>query len=157
MQARDGGAGAGRVRIRLFGPDGELKDARYLRNLLTNAGLAWQAGRWAANASIPNPVSHIAVGADNTAPAAAQSALGSELARQALDAAPVVKTTYVANDTWTFKATLGPGTGTGALVEAGLFNAAAAGTMVARLTFAVVNKGAGDTMTIEWDLYQTRL
>ena len=42
------------------------------------------------------------------------------------------------------------GEGTGALTEAGVFNAASSGTMLCRTEFAVVNKGAADSMTITW-------
>jgi hypothetical protein len=42
------------------------------------------------------------------------------------------------------------GTGTGAIVEAGLFNASSGGDMLCRTTFAVVNKGANDSITITW-------
>lgn len=154
---REAGAAQGRVRIWLYGPDGGLKDYAEGPNLLTNAGLTWQAGRWAADASIPDPISHIAVGDDDDpAPAVGQAALNNELNRQALDAAPTVKTTNVANDTWTYKATFGPGEGTGAIVEYGLFTAAVGGVMVARTIKPVKNKDASDTLVVEWDLIQTR-
>ena len=42
------------------------------------------------------------------------------------------------------------GEGTGALTEAGIFNASSSGTMLCRTEFSVVNKGASDSMTITW-------
>ena len=39
---------------------------------------------------------------------------------------------------------------TGAITEAGLFNASSSGTMLCRTVFSVVNKGASDAMTITW-------
>ena len=42
------------------------------------------------------------------------------------------------------------GDGTGAITEAGIFDAASAGDMLARTVFSVVNKGADDSMTITW-------
>ena len=44
----------------------------------------------------------------------------------------------------------GAGVGTGALTEAGIFNASSGGTMLCRTEFDVVNKGSADTMTITW-------
>jgi hypothetical protein len=52
----------------------------------------------------------------------------------------------------TYVATFSAGTGTGAVVEAGIFNAASAGTMLCRTVFAVVNKGVDDAMTITWQI-----
>jgi hypothetical protein len=42
------------------------------------------------------------------------------------------------------------GTGTGAVTEAGIFNAGVAGTMLCHTTFPVVNKEAGDSIAITW-------
>lgn len=44
------------------------------------------------------------------------------------------------------------GDGTGAITEAGVFDAAAAGNMWMYTSFAVVNKGASDTFQITWTL-----
>jgi len=44
------------------------------------------------------------------------------------------------------------GTGTGAIVEAGVFNAASSGTMLCRTIFSVVNKGSDDTLKITWTI-----
>lgn len=49
-----------------------------------------------------------------------------------------------------YVATFGPGVGTAAITEAGIFNAASAGTMLARTAFPVINKGALDTLTLTW-------
>lgn len=64
-------------------------------------------------------------------------------------------------NTITYACTFAPGTGTGAIVEAGIFNDSSpshtetvsglvGGVMLCRTTFAVVNKGADDTMSITW-------
>jgi hypothetical protein len=44
------------------------------------------------------------------------------------------------------------GDGTGAVTEAGLFNAATGGDMLCRTVFSVVNKAADDTMAITWTI-----
>ena len=46
--------------------------------------------------------------------------------------------------------TFSPGEAMGAITESGVFNAAAAGTMLCRQTFVVVNKDANDTLEITW-------
>jgi len=47
-----------------------------------------------------------------------------------------------------YVADFAPGVGTGALTEVGVFNAAAAGDLLSRITFPVKNKGAGDSLQI---------
>lgn len=137
----------GRVTIELFGPDGELKDKREINNMVVTAGLSWIAAR--CNATPPNLMSHMAVGTDNTAASAGQTALLTEVGRVALTS---TTTTTVTNS---YVASFPAGTGTGALVEAGIFNATPAGTMLCRTVFPVVNKGANDGMTITWDVTAT--
>jgi hypothetical protein len=91
-------------------------------------------------------MSHMAIGTGTVAAAAGDTALGSEAARNTLTS------TTVTNNVVTYVATFGAGSGTGAITEAGLFNAVGAGTMFCRTTFAVVNKGASDSMTITWSV-----
>jgi hypothetical protein len=49
-----------------------------------------------------------------------------------------------------YSASFGAGVGTGALTEAGIFNASSAGTLLCRTVFSVINKAANDTMSITW-------
>ena len=89
-------------------------------------------------------MSHMAIGTTNTAAAVGDTALAAEAARVAL-------TSGVASaNAVTYTATFPAGTGTGAIVEAGLLNAASGGTLLARTVFSVINKGASDAMTITW-------
>jgi hypothetical protein len=94
-------------------------------------------------------MSHMAVGSGSVAAAAGNTALGSELGRVTLTSTTIV-TTSVTNDAVQYVATFNAGTGTGAVTEAGILNAASAGTMLCRTVFAVINKGALDTLTITW-------
>ena len=54
----------------------------------------------------------------------------------------------------TYSSTFAPGNGTGAITEAGIFNAltgtAPAVDMLCRTTFSTINKGANDTLSISW-------
>jgi hypothetical protein len=139
----------GTLEIVVTGADGTIKDSRLLKNLVVSTGKALFASRLIGTASAV--ASHIGVGTDSTAAAVTQTALTAELVRAALTSTTNVTTT-VTNDAVQYVATLGAGVGTGALVEAGIFNAASAGTMLSRVVFAVVNKGAADTMTITWKI-----
>ena len=91
-------------------------------------------------------MSHMGIGTSSTAAVAGDTALGAEAARVALTS------TTVTNNVVAYVASFPAGTGTGAITEAGLFNANTAGTMFCRTTFAVVNKGASDSMTITWSV-----
>jgi hypothetical protein len=133
----------GKLNIQLFDKSGALKDSRDVENLVVAVGKEFIAARMVGT---PTEMSHMAVGADNTAAAAGNTALGSELARVALTS------DTVAGAVVTYVATFGPGVGTGAIVEAGIFNAASSGTMLCRTVFSVVNKGADDAMTITWQI-----
>jgi len=134
----------GEVFVELRGPDGEVKDVRRTPNLVVDAGevhIADQLSTTPGGAAM----SHMAVGTGATAPAFGNTALGAEVDRNALtsrtDSGNVV--TYVG--TWA----AGDATNS-ALTEAGIFNAGAAGTMLARATFTAIDKQAGDTLTITW-------
>lgn len=111
-------------------------------NLVVTTGKEYVASRM--KDATKTAMSHMAVGSGSTSPAAGDTTLGTELDRQAL------ASTTVSSNEITYVATFGAGDGTGAISEAGLFNAASAGDMLCRTTFGVVNKGASDSMTITW-------
>lgn len=134
----------GDVDVVLTGSDGQIKDTREIKNLVVTSGLAFIASRMRdASASV---MSHMAIGSGTAAAALANSGLGTELGRASL-----TSTTVNANQI-VFIATFAAGTGTGAVTEAGVFNAGAAGTMLCRTVFPVVNKDADDTLSITWTI-----
>lgn len=134
----------GNVDVVLTGADGQVKDQREIKNLVVTNGLGFIASRMRdASASV---MSHMAVGAGTTAAALGNTGLVSELGRVALTSTVVNANQIV------FTATFPAGTGTGAVTEAGIFNAGAAGTMLCRTVFSVVNKDAGDTLSITWSV-----
>lgn len=134
----------GNVDVVLTGADGQVKDTREIKNLVVTNGLGFIASRMRdATASV---MSHMAVGSGTAAAALANAALGTELGRVALTS------TTVTGNQITFIATFPAGQGTGALTEAGIFNAGTAGTMLCRTLFSVVNKDAGDTLSITWTI-----
>lgn len=137
----------GQLGIVLTGPDGIVKNEIVVPNLVVDAGLAYIASRM--KDATATAMSHMAVGTSSTAAADAQTALVTESARVALTSTTLV-TTAVSNDSVQYVASFPAGTGTGALTEAGIFNAASSGTMLCRTVFSVINKGALDSLTITW-------
>jgi hypothetical protein len=138
----------GRVGIVLKDKEGQVKETREIDNLVVNAGLAFITSRMAGTASAV--MSHMALGSSTTAAAAGQTDLLSILgSREALDS-----TTDSAN-VITYVASFEAGDATGAVTEAGIFNASTAGTMLCRTVFDVVNKQADDTMTVTWAITLT--
>lgn len=136
----------GIVSLVLRDEHGNIKEQQE-QNLVVSAGLAYIASRMKdATASV---MSHMAVGTGTTAAAAGQTALVTESARVALTSTTIV-TTNVTGDAVQYVATFSPGTATAAITEAAILNAASAGTMLARVAFSVINKGALDTLTITW-------
>lgn len=136
----------GELNIVVTGPDGQIKQNTTVPNLVVTVGKNFIASRMTGTASAV--MSHMAIGSGSTAPDVANTALGSELGRVALTTAGGVATNNVVQFVGSFPA----GTGTGAVYEAGIFNAASAGTMLCRTTFAVVNKGADDSIAITWNV-----
>jgi len=135
----------GRVGIVLKDKDGNIKETRDIDNLVVDAGLDYIASRM--KDATATAMSHMALGSDSTAAAAGNTDLGSILgSREALDS------TTVTDNTVQYVASFEAGDATGAVVEAGIFNAASAGTMLCRTVFAVVNKQADDTMTVTWTI-----
>jgi len=139
---------SGRVHILMKGPDGKIKYNEWYNNLVVTSGKNHIADQMADQGEAA--MSHMAVGTGTTAPVAGDTALQTELDRNALTSitqgsgADAHKVTYVAD--WA------AGDGTGAITEAGIFNSAAAGTMLCRTVFPVKNKGAADTLTMTWVL-----
>jgi mannitol-specific phosphotransferase system IIBC component len=112
-------------------------------NLVVTAGKNWVADRMN---NVNTVMTHMAVGTGSTAAAAGDTALGTQLDRNTLSS------TTVTDNAIEYACTWAAGDGTGALTEAGIFDAASGGDMLARTVFSVVNKGASDSMTITWTI-----
>ena len=113
-------------------------------NLVVTAGKNFVASRMKDTTKAA--MTHMAIGTNNTTAAVGQTALSAEVTRGALTS------TTVSTNTIAYVETFAVGTGTGAIVEAGVFNASSGGTMLCRTVFAVVNKGSADAMTITWTI-----
>jgi len=131
----------GQVSIVITDKDGQIKDQREIKNLVVTTGKEFIAARMVGT---PTAMSHMALGSNNTAADAGDTALGTELGRVSLASAAASGAVV------TYTASFPAGTATGAVVEAGVFNAGSSGTMLCRTVFAVVNKGADDAMSVTW-------
>ena len=136
---------SGKVRLVLKDKNGKVKESREIKNLLVSSGLEFICSRMAGTSA--SVMSHMALGSGTTSPAAGQTDLVSILgSREALDS------TTASSNTITYVSSFEAGEGTGAVTEAGIFNAASGGTMLCRTTFSVVNKEADDTMSVTWTI-----
>lgn len=138
----------GDLNIVLRDIDGNIKQEIKTNNLVVAVGKNLIASRFSSNS--PAVPSHMAVGTNAASPIAGNTALGAEISasRVALAATGGV----VVGNMITYVANFGTGVGTGAITEAGIFNASTVGVMSCRTTFAAVNKDVSDTLEISWNV-----
>ncbi len=131
----------GSLTLVLAKPSGEV-EVVHKDNIIVNGGFDFVADANRNSGSRPGVMGWIAVGTGTTAAASTQTALVTEIKRNASTYAHTAGTKV-----FTFTASYAAGDATGALTEAGVFNAASAGTMFDRVVFPVVNKGVDDSLT----------
>lgn len=137
----------GDVALVLRDKHGNVKDERNIKNLIVNTGLNFICDRMKNDETA---MTHMALGSGSTAAAAGDTTLGSQLgSREALDS------DTVSANTITYTSSFEAGDATGSVTEAGIFNAASGGTMLCRTVFAVVNKGADDSLSVTWTITLT--
>lgn len=136
----------GHFKVRLFDENGFLREVREVKNTVVTAGKNFLAAWLIAATQSTSFMSYQGLGTGTTAAQASDVDLETPLATRVQGA--LTSTTNV----WKNEATFGAGVNTGAVTEAGLFSLAAAGTMLARQVFPVVNKQAGDTLVITWEI-----
>jgi len=110
------------------------------QDLVVTAGKAAVAGLILTDVSV-NDFDYLAIGTGTTGPVAGNTTLETETHRVA--GTGTRQTTTVTNDTAQLVATFSGFAGTEAVTEIGMFNAAAAGDLLMRQTFAVLN--------VDWD------
>ncbi len=132
----------GDLKIVLTDENGQIKHEQEIKNLVVTTGKNFIASRM--KDTTDTAMSHMAIGSGTTAAAVGDTALETQLGRVSL-----TSTTVTTNNV-AYVATFPAGTGTGAVTEAGLFNASSGGTMLCRTVFSVINKGAADTLGITW-------
>jgi hypothetical protein len=133
----------GELTIDRFDVNGQLIEKRKIPNMIVSTGKNLMISRLLGTTD--GVMTHMAVGTGTTSPTISDTALQTALsARIALTSATQVTNTV------TYVGTFDAGVSTGAITEAGIFNALTSGTMLCRTTFPVVNKAAGDSIVITW-------
>ncbi|TDA41335.1 MAG: hypothetical protein DSO07_05130 [Thermoproteota archaeon] len=137
---------------------GTFQDYYWLRNIITNAGIA-SIIRLIFSGLTDTKFGYLAIGSGTTTESATDTALVQEIKRKA--ATITQTTTSISGDTAQVSATFSSSdglTGTANVCEAGIFNASTGGTMLARKTFTCVslNWDAGDSITINYYVQMSR-
>ena len=133
----------GTLKVTLSDNNGKVKEEHHFKNLIVDTGESFVIN--ALIASSTQPFAYIAIGSGTTPPLGTQTDLQTELARTTF--------TYVTTTaSLTMTAIFAPGVGTGTITEAGIFNAASAGTMLSRTTFLAINKASTDQLTVVWTI-----
>ena len=139
---------SGQLNIVLKDKAGNVKDEREVKNLVVNKGLEYIASR--KKDASKSVMSHMGLGSGTTAAAASQTDLVTLLgSREALDSTTISGSN---NEKVVYVSAFEAGDATGAVTEAGIFNAASGGDMLCRTVFSVVNKAADDTMSVTWTI-----
>ena len=136
----------GKVTVRVFDAKTmDLLQSLSIENLVVNAGLQETLDLlFGLGGTV---FGYLAVGSDNTAPAAGQTTLGNEIVRSDFDECSRSGQVVTAS-TW-----FGASEGNGTWRESGLFNAASAGKMLARALFdPVITKDATKVVQVEWSI-----
>jgi len=164
----------GSVDIKLFSPTGELKETRFIPNLVVQHGKNYIATRMlgtttqtalSTTSTLTSCMTHMAIGTGTTTAAVGdiilqqEVPLGNDIVSSAR--APLNSTTQTTGVV-TYIATFGTNnpqrtitSNTTAITEAAIFNSsqsAIGGTMLCRTTFNPVNKGNDDTLQITWTI-----
>ena len=165
----------GSVDLKLIGPNGEVKDSRYIPNLVVQSGKTYIAARMLGpggavailnSSTVTSCMGYMAIGTSTTAAATTDTSLLTEVAFggdiAAYSRAQLTTSSY-STGIVTYVATFAVNnpqrtntSNTTAITEAGIFNSSntqvSGGTMLCRTTFNAVNKGNDDTLQITWTI-----
>lgn len=134
----------GNVSITKYNAEGNVVEKAYIPNLVVSIGKSYIASRIIG--ATPSVMTHIALGSNSTIAVPGDTTLGTELGRVVITSATSL------DNIITYTATFPAGVATGGIQEAGLLNSSSAGTMLARTTFPIVNKGALDVIAVQWNI-----
>jgi len=136
----------GHIEFILTDENGNVKEKKELKNLVVTAGKTYLA-TWLTQATQSDYfMRYVGLGTGTNAPAVGDTTLQTPLASR------VAGTLTPSSNIWQNVASFGPGVNTGAITEAGIFSASSGGTMLARQVFSVINKAAGDTLQVTWQI-----
>ncbi len=134
----------GRYFATLYGPDGNVKDKVVTDNVVTTVGKEFLASFLysASVAAATNTAKYAVIGTDSTGEAVGNTALGTEIARH------TGTVSYVSGAIYQVTATFAAGSGTGDVVEYGIYTSNTGGTLLSRATKSAIAKGASDSLTV---------
>jgi len=133
--------------------NGKIIEERTINNTVVNVGFAQVAGLLLTDVG-GTAFDFIAIGTGTTAATVTDTALETEIASgggERADAAGSRITTSVTNDTAQLLATF-DFTGSFAVTESGVLNAASAGIMLSRQVFGAINVVSGDSIQVTWKI-----
>ena len=131
--------------MRLWGPDGTLKTAQDVPNLITTTGKNMLAG-WFTGGAAGGFAINLAIGTGSTTPVVANTTLTTETGtRVSAGRAITANTAYYSG---LFTANNPPGAE--GIQEYGNFSLAAAGYIFAHSTAAVISKATADTLEVQY-------
>jgi hypothetical protein len=137
----------GNLKLVLTDEHGNVKQEEEVKNLVVTVGKNFIASSMTkTTTNSPAAMTHMEVGTGTTAAAVGDTTLQTAVASSRV----TLTSSTVTTNNVAYVATFPAGTGTGALTEAGIFNASSSGTMLCRTVFSVINKGAADTLGITW-------
>lgn len=137
--------------LQIPGITGSYGLSRNIRNLITSAGKAGVASRINGSGAEAAFV-YIAVGTGTTAANVADTTLETEIADSGLSRVSSTAsrvTTTVTNDTAQLTTTFTV-SGTKAVTESGVLNAASSGVLLCRQVFSAINVVSGDSLSVTW-------
>lgn len=137
----------GHINFKLFDAQGNLKEERDIKNVVVTVGKSYLATWLAAASQADFFMKYVGLGTGTTPANSADTDLETPLPTRAtaIISAP-------GGAVWQSVSTFAAGVNTGAITEAGIFSASSGGTMLAHQVFSVVNKGAGDSLEVTWQI-----
>jgi hypothetical protein len=134
----------GELKLTLTNEKGDVTKEVIIPNTVVTVGKNFIASRM--KDATATAMSHMELGTGTTGAVVANTTLETVIASSRTS----LTSTTVTTNSVAYVVTFGAGVGTGAVTEAGIFNASSAGTMLCRTTFSVINKAAADTLGITW-------
>lgn len=136
----------GYIKFDLFDSKGNLKQHEEVKNVVVTVGKDYLAAWLMAASQAGYFMQYLALGTGTNAAVVGDTTLQTELSTRVAGA--LTSSTNV----WQNQGTFGAGVDTGAITEAGIFSASSGGTMLARQVFPVINKAAGDSLQVTWQV-----
>ena len=150
----DKSAITGHVILQVFDSQtGELKGKIENHNLVVDVGLDEMAqATFGVGGSGSTDFDYIEIGTGTTAPTATDTTIETSACSRIQDASPDVNSATSGETSVSVISSFDGGTCAGAITEAGIFNGAAGGQMLARSTFGAVTIASGDTLNVNYTI-----